>query len=171
MELGNWIPREHDKIARELVLNDKVALHALEFAVSTPEFLRLVEHITRCGPIAYFSGRVYRMAPGTDHFANWHSDDLDNRLVGMSINLGPRPYLGGAFRLRRKNSNQMLCELPNTIPGSAILFRISDELEHVVSPLGGSEPKTAFAGWFKSSGDDPFSCFVDNPRSLKCLFP
>ena len=75
----------------------------------------------------------------------------------MSVNLGPRPYDGGVFQLRRRGSEDILCELPNVVPGDAILFQISKELVHQVTPVVGTEPKTAFAGWFVSSGEEFFS--------------
>jgi hypothetical protein len=47
-------------------------------------------------------------------------------------------------------SGKILCELPNTGQGDAIFFRISPELKHVVTAMEGTEPKTAYAGWFRS---------------------
>jgi hypothetical protein len=157
VELGPWAPREHENIGRESTLANLPALAVLSFAVNTPEFLRVVEQITNCGPISRFDGRVYRMNPGTDHYDTWHDDASKERLVGMSINLGSRPYIGGVFRLREKHSDQLLCELPNTGAGDAILFRISSRLVHMVTAVEGTEPKTAFAGWFVSGGSDFFS--------------
>jgi hypothetical protein len=156
MECGNWIPREHGKIGREVCLDDAIALHALHFAANTPQFIRLIEQVTQCGSIANFSGRVYRMVPGSDHYDSWHDDVTGDRLVGISVNLSPRPYAGGIFRLRGKDG-QVLCDLPNVVAGDAILFRISPELTHMVTPVEGTESKTAFAGWFKSGCDDFFS--------------
>jgi hypothetical protein len=70
--------------------------------------------------------------------------------VGMSINLGRRPYQGGVFRLRDEASGAVLCDLPNTSQGDAIFFRVSPTLKHMVTPIQGTEPKIAFAGWFRS---------------------
>jgi hypothetical protein len=166
LECARWIPYEHHGIGREVYLSDPVALHALHFAVNTGRFIRLVEEITGCHPIIHFLGRFYRIVPATDQGDSWHDDNASgDRLVGMSINLSPRPYKGGVFRLRKKDSHDILCELPNVNPGDAILFRISRELEHMVTPLEGDEPRTAFAGWFISSGVDFFSS-VRQTRSV-----
>src|ERR1043165_3269556 len=141
-ESGTWINKEHGKIGREVVLEDAVAYNLAHFAANTPEFLEFVRTITGCDAIMRYDGRVYRVIPGTDHYDSWHSDAAkeDNRLVGMSINLGPRPYLGGIFQLRRKDSEEILSELPNTNPGDAILFRISPEFVHRITPVEGTEP-------------------------------
>ena len=125
--------------------------------MNTPPFLELVRRITHCDQITWFGGRVYRMEPSPDYFDSWHADTgttHQDRLVGMSINLGARPYQGGVFRLRDEASGTILCELPNTTRGDAIFFRISSALKHMVTPVGGIEPKTAFAGWFRSGEVD-----------------
>jgi hypothetical protein len=75
----------------------------------------------------------------------------------MSINLGSRPYQGGIFRLRDQASGSVLCELPNTGQGDGIFFRISPALAHMVTPIEGSEPTTAFAGWFFSGEVDYYA--------------
>ena len=121
---------------------------------------KTVERITQCGSISVFDGRIYRMAPGTDHYDSWHDDTNDNRLVGMSVNLGSLPYLGGVFQLRKNSCEEILCEVPNVVQGDAILFRISPELKHRITPVQGTQPKTAFAGWFRSAAPDFFSELV-----------
>jgi hypothetical protein len=157
LRTGNWLTREHGTIGRELCLDDQVALHVLNFVSNRPDFLRLVERITCCAPIMSFSGRVYRMTPDADHYDSWHSDATSGRLIGMSVNLGERAYIGGTFRLRRNGVKTVISELPNTVSGDAILFRISEDLEHMVTPVEGTEAKTAYAGWFVSSGEGFFA--------------
>jgi hypothetical protein len=49
-----------------------------------------------------------------------------------------------------QESGTVLSEMVNTGQGDAILFRISHNLKHMVTAVTGSEPKTAFAGWFRS---------------------
>ena len=160
LECGAWMPRDHGAIGRELLLDGVRAVGVLRFVVNTPEFLKTVERITQCGSISVFDGRIYRMAPGTDHYDSWHDDTNDNRLVGMSVNLGSLPYLGGVFQLRKNSCEEILCEVPNVVQGDAILFRISPELKHRITPVQGTQPKTAFAGWFRSAAPDFFSELV-----------
>jgi hypothetical protein len=50
--------------------------------------------------------------------------------------------------MRPRGDERLLVEFANTTPGDATLFRISDSLVHRVTSLTGSQPKTAFAGWF-----------------------
>jgi hypothetical protein len=156
IERGPWLPNAHGEIGRELVLDNQPALAALRWIVNTPEFLRAIEYITGCGPISVFDGRIYRMDPGTDHYDSWHDDTADNRVVGMSLNLSCLPYSGGVFQLRQKNG-PILCELPNVVHGDAIIFRISPKLSHRVTAMEGTEPKIAFAGWFRTGTKDLLS--------------
>src|SRR5260221_10339055 len=113
----SWSTQDDGTIAKELLPIDLAPASALNFAANTPEFLDLIRHVTGQPDIKMFSGRVYRMSPGADHFDSWHADvgtTHRDRLVGMSINLSPRPYQGGVFRLRDEASQEILGELPNT---------------------------------------------------------
>jgi hypothetical protein len=160
LDCGAWMTRDDADIAREAVPVGPGPVSILNFAANTPEFLELIRRITRCSQITWFGGRVYRMAPDSNHFDSWHGDlgsAHDHRLVGMSINLGPRPYQGGIFRLRDEASGEILCDLPNTGQGDAIFFGISPALMHMVTPIEGTEPKTAFAGWFRSGNVDLYT--------------
>lgn len=82
---------------------------------------------------------------------------MDRRLIGMSINLGSRKYAGGVFQLREHDSKRIIFEIANTGWGDAILFRISSRLDHQVTAVTGNEPRTAFAGWFRSDAEDFFT--------------
>lgn len=153
LEHCSWTTQDDGTIAKEALPSDLAPASVLNFAANTPEFLDLIRRITNQPEIKLFGGRVYRMTPRADHFDSWHADvgtSHQDRLVGMSINLSPRPYQGGVFRLRDEASQEILCELPNTGEGDAIFFRISPGLKHMVTPLAGTAPKTAFAGWFRS---------------------
>ena|SRR6266481_2755264 len=166
LETCEWITREDGTIAKEAAPSDVGPANILNFVANTSEFLDLMRRVTGCHTIRWFGGRIYRMAPGADHFDSWHADvgtTHRDRLVGMSINLSPRPYQGGTFRLREEASGEILCELSNTGPGDAILFRISSVLRHMVTPLVGTEPKTAFAGWFRSGDCDFYSMLKPAP--------
>ena len=165
MGRGTWMSNEHEGLAREVILDDVRTLDLLHFVANTPAFLTLIRDITGCHAITRFEGRVYRMIPGTDHHDSWHDDEGEHRLIGMSLNLGSRPYVGGTFQLREKSERAALRELPNTRPGDAILFRISDALTHRVTRVEGTEPKTAFAGWFLADGLNHFSMLLDAARA------
>jgi hypothetical protein len=148
-EVG-FLPRVHDGIGTELCLPDGRAVRLLFFLVNDPALFALIQRITGCRTIGCFTGRMYRMIPGRDDYDSWHSDSIQDRMIGMSVNIGPA-YEGGIFQLREKASKRILGEAPNVVPGDAILFRIDEALQHWITPLSGTQPKTAFAGWFRSS--------------------
>jgi hypothetical protein len=160
LEHCSWATQDDGTIAREALPSDPAPLSVLNFAANTSEFIDLIRRITNTPEIKLFGGRVYRMEATVDHFDSWHADigtTQQDRLVGMSINLSSRPYQGGEFRLRDEASGEILFEHLNTGDGDAIFFRISPALKHMVTPLSGTEPKTAFAGWFRSGDTDFYS--------------
>src|SRR5690349_20658471 len=85
------------------------------------------------------------------------SDDVDGRLIAMSLNLSQRDYDGGVFELRERRSSRILTTIHNTGFSDATLFRISDRLAHQVTAVVGEHPKTAFAGWFHADKPDLMS--------------
>jgi hypothetical protein len=145
-----FIHRVHGKIGTEFCLPDGRAARLMFFLVNDPALFAIIRRITGCPHIGCFTGRVYRMVPGAGDYDTWHSDIIQERMVGMSINIGPA-YEGGVFQLRECGSQRMLGEAPNVVPGDAILFRIDPTLEHWITPMTGTTPKTAFAGWFRGS--------------------
>ena len=130
----------------ELELGTGVEL--VHFMANVPSFLKTISEITGYNLLTWFEGRIYRMEPNIGHKDNWHSDDTDDRLIAMSVNLSPRGYQGGLLQMREAQSHRMLAEITNTGLGDAILFRISKDFQHRVTEVQGGEPKTAFAGWF-----------------------
>jgi hypothetical protein len=134
----------------ELCMDPNRLLGLLTFLVNSDPLFRVVEAIAGCPTIGNFSGRVYRLVPGSGHLDAWHDDLVSQRLVGLSINLSEQPYAGGVLELRDRRSSATIERVPNVRPGDAILFRLSHDLEHRVSPMEGTFPKTAFAGWFQA---------------------
>lgn len=153
LERAQWKSNLHGVVGNDLGLDDitedQSSLHMLYFAANLPEFRALIEEITECRPLDTFRGRLYRKISGPGHYNKWHSDDVENRLVAMSINLSPRGYEGGWLEMRKSDSEEVLMKVANTGYGDALVFRISGELEHRVGDVEGNEPKTAFAGWFR----------------------
>jgi hypothetical protein len=145
--------RVHAGIGKELWLRDPRIAAGLDFLVNDPLMLQLVEKIAGRGPVGSFSGRVYRFVPGGEYHDSWHDDLGDNRLVAMSLNLSAERYSGGVLQIRDRRSETVLEEVGNDVTGGAVLFEISEELQHRVTPLHGSAGRTAFAGWFRSQPD------------------
>ena len=151
---GKWIEKVHPGIKSEIVLDDARTFHLLHFLMNNAGFLDAVRSIADRPEIENFRGRIYRMVPGLGHLDSWHNDvnPEENRLVGLSINIGPAPFEGGVFELRHPGAADVLEVVANVVPGDAFLFRVSPELQHRVTPVVGNAPKTAFAGWFKANG-------------------
>ncbi|MEK7436109.1 MAG: 2OG-Fe(II) oxygenase [Pseudomonadota bacterium] len=153
LEQQPWIRRDHGGIGADEVLDDESARRLLHFVANAPGFLEAIRVIGCCPEISEFRGEVYRLAPNSDHYDTWHSDAAQTRkqrLIGMSINLGSRAYSGGVFQLRDEETARTIFEVANTGYGDAILFRLSNRLKHRVTPVTGSEPRMAFAGWFRT---------------------
>lgn len=132
---------------------DNAASHLLHFLTHDPRLFEVIQQITGCGRIGCFDGRVYRMVPGSQHYDSWHSDMVEHRMIGMSINLSPAVYSGGVFQIRDVDTRQIIHEVANTGLADGILFRLSPQLQHRITDVDGSVPKTAFAGWFQSEPD------------------
>lgn len=149
VERGTFREFAHGDLATELRLDTGVGSGLLHFLTNDPQLFSLVETISGCTGIRSFAGRVYRRFPGGRHHDSWHGDIADpRRLIGMSVNLSPAPYDGGVFEIRAVGTERPVTPLPNVGRGDAILFRLSQELEHRVTDVRGEVPKTAFAGWF-----------------------
>jgi 2-oxoglutarate-Fe(II)-dependent oxygenase superfamily protein len=125
----------------------------LLFLCNDVALFELVRAITGCDRIGAFVGRVYRMLPGAEHEGTWHDDLLEGRMVAMSVNLGDAPYSGGVLEIRGRQSKRVLHRVANTGFGDAVIFRIGRELQHRVTAVKGTVPKTAYAGWFISGPD------------------
>jgi hypothetical protein len=148
IDRGTFREFVHGSIAAELRLEDGVCTVLLHFLTNDPQLFRLVESVSGWTGIRGFAGRVYRRFSGGRHHDDWHGDVDGRRLVGMSINLSADVYDGGVFEMRDATTGRPLATLSNVGFGDAILFRLSDRLEHRVSEVRGAVPKTAFAGWF-----------------------
>lgn len=146
-------PKTHEGIGTEICMTENQAAYTLRFLANDPQLFQLIRQITACGPIGCFAGRVYRMVPGSQHYDSWHDDMIEHRMIGMSINLSPEVYSGGVFQIRDRDSRQIIHEAANIGYGDGIIFRLSSQLQHRITEVACSVPKTAFAGWFQSEPD------------------
>jgi hypothetical protein len=139
-------------IQRERRMEASDVLAWLMFWANDPRMLRFVRGLTGCADVGVFFGRVSRLESGGDHYAAWHDDALDGRRVALSLNLSKGPLEGGELLIRRKGAP----EPPPTRygpPGDALLFHVSEDLEHRVLPVRGATPRTAFVGWYSAGPD------------------
>jgi hypothetical protein len=154
VESSDFYRLEHKGVGVEACMESNATLAWLLLLVNDTRMRDVVQSITACGPIGHFDGRVYRLEPSSEHYDSWHSDLVDNRLVAMSINLGKRPYEGGALQIRDRRTGEMT-EMRNAEVGDALLFELGEHLEHRVMPVTGENARTVFAGWFKGGAELP----------------
>lgn len=141
-------------VGSELRPLDNTPYTALELLLNSRALLELIPRLTGCPPVACFTGRIYRRAPGQSHVSHWHTDiNEDGRMVTLSVNLSDAVYRGGTTLVREADTKRIIYELPNTGFGDAILFPIDPRFEHRVLDVEGDTPKTALAGWFNSKPD------------------
>jgi 2OG-Fe(II) oxygenase superfamily len=145
-----WSERVHDGIGVEHCLADQELTARINFLLNDEKLFHLMQEISGCEAVGSFSGRAYRMFPGSGHYDSWHSDVGDFRLVALTINLSKEIYNGGVLQIAPVKSEEPAEQISNTGFGDAILFRLGSNLKHRVTDLSGEIPKTAFAGWFKS---------------------
>jgi hypothetical protein len=169
IQRGEFYERIHPGIKsnKELCLKQNRAYGALLLFMNDEELFRVIQRVTRCGPIGCFEGRVYRFTPGLGHHDAWHSDVTDDRLVALSINLSADVYAGGMLQIRDSKSHAIISEVPNVAPGDALLFRVSPQLQHRITEVAGPACKTAFAGWFRAKPD--FVSFLKGTTSSELV--
>ncbi|HTJ81946.1 MAG TPA: 2OG-Fe(II) oxygenase [Polyangiaceae bacterium] len=152
VERATFTPFTHATGALDYSMAEGPEMDALAFALADPVLIRVVERLSGRRPLTSFHGRAYRMLEGP-HFDEWH-DDLDgNRQVAITVNLGRAPYEGGHLLMRTHPEKEPVFDIHNKEPGDAILFMIGEHLEHTITSVVGSVPKTAFAGWYCSQPD------------------
>jgi hypothetical protein len=150
---ASFYERDDDDIAREACMADNAMLAMMCLIMNDGHLFSAIHRITGCAPIGYFNGRVYALHADAGHYDRWHSDMSDDRRIGISINLSEGAFSGGVFELRRVTAEAAEWSAANTGPGDAVLFRISDDLRHRVTPVTGPVPRIAYAGWFQGGMD------------------
>ncbi|HKX31389.1 MAG TPA: 2OG-Fe(II) oxygenase [Blastocatellia bacterium] len=152
MHYAESAPNQPREFAKDISLvTNSPAWHAWHLLMNTPGLFKVMEQITESPEIGSFTGRIYRTLPGSDHHLDWHSDLNNNRLIGLSLNLSPEPYVGGVFQIRERVTQQVTAEVGSSRPGCAHLFRIAQSVEHRVTAVEDRHPRTAAAGWFVST--------------------
>jgi hypothetical protein len=151
LDRAEYVPAQYKHVGSELRMEPNLASDILSFLANDSKLFCLLQTITRCGSIGSFQGRVYKLIPDPYHNFDWHDDLSDpSRLVAMSINLSDAKFSGGVLQIRESQSRRIICEVANTDFGNAVLFRISEGLEHRVTGIEGERTRTSFTGWFKS---------------------
>lgn len=125
------------------------ASRALELALRRAPLLRWLERVAGCGPLVHVEGEVAEHRPGGEDYLSWHGDmHKPGRKLALVIDFSEARYEGGIFELRDRQSKQMLIRHHHDQPGSALLFRIAENLEHRVLPVTCGGPRRVFACGF-----------------------
>jgi hypothetical protein len=152
---GSFRKRIEDGREIERTLDDPRLIALYLVALNDPALFAAIARLTGCDAIGCFTGRVHLRGPRADggHYYPWHSDATDHRLIGLTINLGDKPYEGGVLEIRRRDTDVVIARASNPTPGDAVIFRISEELEHHVTPVTTGGPRVVLAGWFRREPD------------------
>ena len=136
------------------------ALFIFRLLLNNRRLFDLIETITNCSAIGNFFGRIHTSAAGANHQIEWHGDNSDSRLLGLTIDLGVDEYEGGVFQLRKLTTRKIICEVPRMRAGDAFIFAIAPDLQHRLTMVEEGGPRTAGVGWFRSRPD--LSTFAAN---------
>jgi 2-oxoglutarate-Fe(II)-dependent oxygenase superfamily protein len=155
LESARFSRRIEDGVEIELTLEEPAPLALAMVALNDPALFATIDRITACGPVGCFSGRVYSRQARADgaHYYPWHNDLGHERLVGLSVNLSDASFEGGVLEVREQPSKRIVARVANRTAGDAILFRISADLEHHVTPVTAGGARLVLAGWFRRSPD------------------
>ncbi|MEW6320225.1 MAG: 2OG-Fe(II) oxygenase [Acidobacteriota bacterium] len=150
-----FVARVEDGLEVEHTLAADGPLALAYLALNDPALFRAVERLTGCTPLRCFSGRAYRRlaAPAGHHYYPWHDDMTEDRRVGLTVNLSETPFEGGALQMRYADTQEVFADVVNHGYGDAVLFRISEALEHHVTPVTSAAPRLVMVGWFRSAPD------------------
>jgi hypothetical protein len=144
---------KHRGFGRDLRMQQTSGTASLNYLLNDRALFRFVERITGCPRIGSLTGAVRRAVAGPKNALGWHNDNISDRTVSITINLGSTRYEGGVLQIRSACSKKIVGEISNTGPGSAVIFPVSPSLEHRNTPISGAIAKTAFSGWFASKPD------------------
>jgi hypothetical protein len=127
-----------------------IAGGALALALKRQNLFGWLDQATGCGPLHGTFGRVMQIQPHDPPRLDWHDDlpEDPSRRLAITINLGDHPYEGGLFELRVKQTGEVLARHRHTVLGSALIFQVSDQLEHRVWPVTAGGPRRIYTGWF-----------------------
>src|SRR5882724_2697387 len=140
-----------DEFGQVLFVPDtQPALFLFQLLMNNPDLFQIIQQITGCPANGNFFGRIHRSSPGPEHKIEWHGDNSDHRLVGLSVNLSDDTFSGGSFQIREKKSEMILNEITNTQVGDAFIFGIDPELQHRLLSVSGGGNRTVGVGWFRS---------------------
>jgi hypothetical protein len=146
---GVFVREQVDRLGYRGVETPPLAGRVLSLALRRASFLEWLRKVTGLKDITGVSGTVAETAPSADEALDWH-DDLNKpeRRLAITVDLSPARYQGGVFEMRRKGDTSPFFSHAHRAAGSLLLFAISPQLEHRLTPVTEGGPRRVFAGWF-----------------------
>ena len=114
----------------------------MNFLMNNETLSNTVQRVTGCSQFGMYLGRIYRIVPTTIITILGTMIWFLTESLAMSINLTPEPYTGGTVQFRETQSGRIVNEVHNVGLGDAMIFRIAPFLEHRVTPVTGTVPRT-----------------------------
>lgn len=142
--------RQTPKVGEQEIESPAIAGHALSFVLGNKFLMNWINQVTACTVSRHVLGGIARLQAVSGQQLDWHDDRLDTpvRQLAMTINLSSIAYAGGDFELRRKGHQDILFRHHHGEPGSIVLFRVDQQIEHRVTPVVTGGPRLVYAGWF-----------------------
>lgn len=123
----------------------------LHFILNRLALFEMVERVVGCPRLGNFTCRIHRTVADTHQHIDWHDDWIQDRTVGLNINLSQQDYRGGQFQIRDPEG-RVRSEIGRIAAGDAFLFRIGSGWQHRLTPVGSGE-RTVAVGWFRTQPD------------------
>lgn len=151
-QVGRFVSNDVEALGHREIESPPLAGKAIELLLSRPAMFRWLERITACGPISRVDGAIARTHASPQDRLDWHDDlnhpEAASRRLAITIALDDLNYEGGLFELRRVGGTDSLFTFKHEKAGTAVIFEVSERLEHRVLPMTGGGPRVVYAGWF-----------------------
>lgn len=144
---AHFVDQPVPDVGHRRVDRSELAATAMKIAICRPHFLRWVEAVTGCGPVAEMAGWVAETRPGSIDQLGWHRDTAANYAVAFTVHLGSEDYDGGLFEIREFATRRMRFRHDRAQRGDVLLFDIDAALEHRVTAVTGGAARRVFTGW------------------------
>lgn len=150
---GSFPREEIDRLGFRGLETPPTAGRLLSLALRRASFLDWLRQVTDLHDITGVSGAIAQTAANADEALDWH-DDLNKpeRRLAITVDLSPADYQGGGFEMRRKGKTRAFFTHKHPAAGSLLIFAISPDLEHRLTPVTHGGPRRVFAGWFTAEG-------------------
>lgn len=121
---------------------------AIELAINRPVLIDWLAGVAGRSRLGKAEGRLVETRPGGVDGLIWHDDQIPGAQLGITVHLRDAGYDGGAFELREKASRTALFHHAEARAGDVVIFDVSPQFEHRVTPIASGTPRLVYTGWF-----------------------